>query len=176
MEIDMKAQHIINKTINAGFGIAALMLMANVAHANANCLNLTGTWQISYKIISAFTDKFVINKVDVNGLVTGISEFGTPMHGICKNGVINLKDDYADFYMASYFIVNSSPLFASHNGTFTSIHTFESYWNPAMVKKINASINTFKALGKNNNISLEADDLKLQKLEELQQLQQTKDH
>ena len=39
------------------------------------------------------------NSVSANGNISGIDEFGFPMHGFCKNGTAFFSEDHGDIYL-----------------------------------------------------------------------------
>lgn len=141
----MKTDFMKSKIVSISLGIAtALLLNSNVVHAAANCSKLVGTWQANFRIIDSFTDVFVINKVSRNGAVLGVSEFGIPMHGFCKSGVVTMSEDYATNlntpYLSGYYFVNGTPRFAQESGTLINLsNPIDIVYHRASIKKISNS-------------------------------------
>ena len=78
------------------------------------------------------------NSVSANGNISGIDEFGFPMHGFCKNGTAFFSEDYGDIYLEGYFISSGTKV-GRHLGSKAFIYNYETSWHAASISKVSSS-------------------------------------
>lgn len=149
------------------------------AEAGATCAGLTGTWTATFKISnSLYTDRFVIKSASSTGAVSGVNEYGYPMHGFCKNGTVYFSEDASDYYQNSYYFTNEKKNFGRHFGVFAYTYDFTSTNRKATIKKISKSTSSIIAqasrarsssVAPEEIVDMTKEDLKLQESIELEQ-------
>jgi len=159
------------KTRGIILGLIVLILALDPLESKcfgANYKSLLGTWQVTYRIsTSQFTDTFTVTNVSRNGSITGVNEYGDPIHGYVKNANLALiSEEGADIYLDSWFFSFKGAKFGLHMGMLSLDHAFDSrYHNPAKAVKVDRFSSAFRV---NDYANKEAK--KLQKLLECQQL------
>jgi len=97
---------------------------------------LMGTWQCQYKIISSFTDIITITEVRKNGKVSGLDEWGNPLHGWAKNDLVFITEVEADLFHNSWFFAFKGKKFGQHMSMYSYASDFTADWEKMKVKKI----------------------------------------
>lgn len=115
------------------------MTLANTAQAANPCLGAVGTWSATYTIISTWTDVFSVKSVSKSGTIIGENEYGDPMHGFCKKGVLYIAEDQQDYYLAGYYFL-STGAYGQHSATTDAGgYAHDVVWFSAEIKRVDSA-------------------------------------
>jgi hypothetical protein len=107
------------RKLGAMLGLAVLLSPVNQAALAAGCTGLVGKWRVTYTLTDTFRDTLTIKKVSPSGSISGVDQFGIPIHGDCKNNTVFLIEDFGNEVLSSWNFTSAGPRFARYWGVIT---------------------------------------------------------
>lgn len=127
----------------------ALALAANSASA-LNCKQMVGTWKITYKLVTDWTDTVVIHGVS-GSRVDAEDEFGDPLTAFCKKGVVFAVSGDSDFIVNSWYFTDTF-------GRIASVFSTDSIFDLELLSDVDEATKVEKAGGAQPAARMSVDD------------------